>query len=97
MDIVFKPDGNFDEVYLYVRAPVLCNFVESDRMMQEELMEADLHAIVSAYGHVKTRKPDSFIRFAPANRSRMRTSSPSCTRPSAVSNTFTQRTSCTAT
>jgi hypothetical protein len=30
MDIVFKPDGNFDEVYLY-----------------EELMEADLHAIVS--------------------------------------------------
>jgi hypothetical protein len=30
MDIVFGPDGNFDEVYLY-----------------EELMEADLHAIVS--------------------------------------------------
>ncbi len=29
MDIVFGPDGNFDEVYLY-----------------EELMEADLHAIV---------------------------------------------------
>jgi hypothetical protein len=29
MDIVFRPDGNFDEVYLY-----------------EELMEADLHAIV---------------------------------------------------
>jgi len=29
MDIVFQPNGNFDEVYLY-----------------EELMEADLHAIV---------------------------------------------------
>ncbi|PFH53770.1 hypothetical protein AMATHDRAFT_136698 [Amanita thiersii Skay4041] len=29
MDIVFKPDGSFDEVYLY-----------------EELMEADLHAII---------------------------------------------------
>jgi mitogen-activated protein kinase 7 len=29
MDIVFRPDGNFDEVYLY-----------------EELMEADLHAII---------------------------------------------------
>jgi hypothetical protein len=21
MDIVFRPDGNFDEVYLYVRSP----------------------------------------------------------------------------
>ena len=43
MDIVFRPDGNFDEVYLY-----------------EELMEADLHAIVrcfypSVVGHALTR------------------------------------------
>ena len=45
MDIVFGPDGNFDEVYLY-----------------EELMEADLHAIVrllsspslSVLSHVRT-------------------------------------------
>lgn len=48
MDIVFKPDGNFDEVYLYVCAPVFRSHVESDRIIQEELMEADLHAIVSA-------------------------------------------------
>ena len=34
MDIVFGPDGNFDEVYLY-----------------EELMEADLHAIVRRNSH----------------------------------------------
>jgi hypothetical protein len=34
MDIVFGPDGNFDEVYLY-----------------EELMEADLHAIVRRTNH----------------------------------------------
>ncbi|EED77480.1 hypothetical MAP kinase [Postia placenta Mad-698-R] len=33
MDIVFRPDGNFDEVYLY-----------------EELMEADLHAIMNGFG-----------------------------------------------
>jgi hypothetical protein len=32
MDIVYQPDGNYDEVYLY-----------------EELMEADLHAIVRLF------------------------------------------------
>jgi hypothetical protein len=45
MDIVFRPDGNFDEVYLYVRSPPLSTPIEADAT-QEELMEADLHAIV---------------------------------------------------
>ena len=47
MDIVFQPSGNFDEVYLYVST--VANEVQQftyDRF-QEELMEADLHAIVS--------------------------------------------------
>jgi serine/threonine protein kinase len=41
MDIVFGPDGNFDEVYLY-----------------EELMEADLHAIVrrTTHSHLSIRR-----------------------------------------
>jgi hypothetical protein len=78
MDIVFGPDGNFDEVYLY-----------------EELMEADLHAIVRQTNHPhflfaadpSDRTHPFFaitLRSAPANRSRTRTSSPSSTKRSAV-------------
>jgi hypothetical protein len=47
MDIVFQPNGNFDEVYLYVRLvffPIGSLYLT---IHQEELMEADLHAIVS--------------------------------------------------
>ena len=51
MDLVFKPDGNFDEVYLYVgllflsSSRIAAQYFSSN--FQEELMEADLHAIVS--------------------------------------------------
>ena len=76
MDIVFGPDGNFDEVYLY-----------------EELMEADLHAIVRRAIILIFHSPlilaierTLFITFrsALANRSRTRTSSLSSTKRSAV-------------
>lgn len=60
MDLVFKPDGNFDEVYLYVIS--LFSFFHfespSDPLLksQEELMEADLHAIVSPTRPINVRK-----------------------------------------
>ncbi|KAI0698224.1 CMGC/MAPK/ERK protein kinase [Cytidiella melzeri] len=44
MDIVFRPDGNFDEVYLY-----------------EELMEADLHAIIRSQQPLSDAHFQSFI------------------------------------
>jgi len=44
MDIVFGPDGNFDEVYLY-----------------EELMEADLHAIIRSGQPLSDAHFQSFI------------------------------------
>ncbi|RDX45500.1 CMGC/MAPK/ERK protein kinase [Lentinus brumalis] len=44
MDIVFAPDGNFDEVYLY-----------------EELMEADLHAIIRSQQPLSDAHFQSFI------------------------------------
>jgi mitogen-activated protein kinase 7 len=44
MDLVFKPDGNFDEVYLY-----------------EELMEADLHAIIRSQQPLSDAHFQSFI------------------------------------
>ncbi|EEB92836.1 hypothetical protein MPER_08593, partial [Moniliophthora perniciosa FA553] len=44
MDIVFLPDGNFDEVYLY-----------------EELMEADLHAIIRSGQPLTDAHFQSFI------------------------------------
>ncbi|KAI0090535.1 CMGC/MAPK/ERK protein kinase [Irpex rosettiformis] len=44
MDIVFRPDGNFDEVYLY-----------------EELMEADLHAIIRSGQPLSDAHFQSFI------------------------------------
>ncbi|CAL1711169.1 unnamed protein product [Somion occarium] len=44
MDIVFHPDGNFDEVYLY-----------------EELMEADLHAIIRSQQPLSDAHFQSFI------------------------------------
>lgn len=48
MDIVFQPSGNFDEVYLYVRANLAHPFRDYRIIcIQEELMEADLHAIAS--------------------------------------------------
>lgn len=50
MDIVFDASGNFDEVYLYVRLSfcALANpwLIDRRNLSQEELMEADLHAIV---------------------------------------------------
>jgi hypothetical protein len=75
MDIVFGPDGNFDEVYLY-----------------EELMEADLHAIVRSsillvFSFAADPGDLAFIhtlRSDPASRSRTRTSSPSSTKHSAA-------------
>jgi hypothetical protein len=76
MDIVFGPDGNFDEVYLY-----------------EELMEADLHAIVRliTFGlsrpaiyatHLSLSPSPWHLRSAPANPSRTPISSHSSTRHS---------------
>lgn len=48
MDIVFQPSGNFDEVYLYVGLSVKNTVIYLNCLVcQEELMEADLHAIVS--------------------------------------------------
>lgn len=47
MDIVFQPSGNFDEVYLYVSNHKLSFPNLLTIPIQEELMEADLHAIVS--------------------------------------------------
>jgi len=44
MDIVFRPDNNFDEVYLY-----------------EELMEADLHAIIRSQQPLSDAHFQSFI------------------------------------
>lgn len=46
MDIVYRPDGNFDEVYLYVRFIIVDFWLAFLMSAQEELMEADLHAIV---------------------------------------------------
>ena len=47
MDIVFQPSGNFDEVYLYVSTPSQMKYNDLHIRIQEELMEADLHAIVN--------------------------------------------------
>jgi len=47
MDIVFQPNGNFDEVYLYVSDYDPWETLPLNTK-QEELMEADLHAIVSS-------------------------------------------------
>jgi len=44
MDIVFRPDNNFDEVYLY-----------------EEIMEADLHAIIRSHQPLSDAHFQSFI------------------------------------
>ena len=53
MDIVFQPDGDFTEVYLYVRR---AHFIAPPlRPLQEELMEADLHAIVRPLDCVQGR------------------------------------------
>lgn len=50
MDIVFDASGNFDEVYLYVclSSCAWANpwLIDHRNLSQEELMEADLHAIV---------------------------------------------------
>lgn len=46
MDLVFGPGGNFDEVYLYVRPSSFTRWNLAEIALQEELMEADLHAIV---------------------------------------------------
>jgi len=60
MDIVFAPDGNFDEVYLYVRLTYFGITQPSLTTVQEELMEADLHAIVRSYAH-NCRMPSSLL------------------------------------
>src|SRR5258708_23865710 len=46
MDIIFDAQGNFHEVYCYVRHFLLCPMACLTMFSQEELMEADLHAIV---------------------------------------------------
>lgn len=53
IDIVFKPNGDFDDVYLYVRYRSLY-VTESNQSPQEDFMEADFQAIVSAFNHIKT-------------------------------------------
>lgn len=51
MDIIFEPNGNFNEVYLYVSFMDLSrDLILTPTAQQEELMEADLHAIVR-YAH----------------------------------------------
>lgn len=60
MDIVFHPDGNFDEVYLYVNLP-LCRVRQGLNLLQEELMEADLHAIIRSQQPLSDAHFQSFI------------------------------------
>jgi hypothetical protein len=55
MDIVFEPNGVFNEVYLYVSLLAI-NSNQIRQLIytpssQEELMEADLHAIVRIRHH----------------------------------------------
>lgn len=93
MDIVFRPDGNFDEVYLYVGIPfrVLSVLRLTERLHRKSSWRPIYTlSLVEYIGLPPPLTNASNDRFDLDSLSLTPTSNPSCTKLSVASNTSTQ-------